>query len=120
MRISDWSSDVCSSDLISTGSVFILSFIALPSGVQWRPDDSFCVDGARIRSRGQRGTLARKPANHRPRPGGTCSTSPGRPSLSYRLSLKIGNAACRERECPEVYISVGAVYVKNKTNKKNK
>src|SRR3546814_6448758 len=73
--------------VISTGSVFILSFIALPSGVQWRPDDSLCVDGARIRSRGQRGTLARKPANHRPRPGETCSTSPGRPSLSYRLAL---------------------------------
>src|SRR3546814_14127839 len=70
-----------------SGSVFILSFIALPSGVQWRPDDSLCVEGARIRSRGQRGTLARKPENHRARPGETCPTSPGPPSLSYRLGL---------------------------------
>src|SRR3546814_3091087 len=55
MRISDWSSDVCSSDLITTSpggvtdtvpphnwpvALFILLLLALPGAVQWLPGAS--------------------------------------------------------------------------------
>src|SRR3546814_20592256 len=48
--------------------------------------------------------------DHRPDPGRL-----GRIVSVRRHDLQIGRAACRERVCPYVYISVGAVALKKKT-----
>src|SRR3546814_19683482 len=107
MRISDWSSDVCSSDL------------ARLLGCK--------ESGGRIEVLVERITspttaLAHIKASKSPKPGSTLiladdaftATMRGRQGEPFE---KIGSAAGRERVCPYVLISVVAVSLKNKKRK---
>src|SRR3546814_13945240 len=98
MRISDWSSDVCSSDLqisqrqqsavedFRDANLQIASLVAqqISGGVRWN-----------------------KPETITPTLEGVADFGGS--------ALEIGRASCRERVCQYVYISVVAVYIKNKT-----
>src|SRR3546814_17890053 len=86
LRISDWSSDVCSSDL----SPDELGFLA-------EPED--------LRDLYRRLRFGAYDPGARPR----ASSEP-------RGLRQIGRAACRERVCQYVYISVVAVTLKKTTN----
>src|SRR3546814_1763987 len=87
MRISDWSSDVCSSDLDRTSSDF--------------PAGSFPPERVRTRPAGSGGG----DAHDGPVPGDQAGAS-GRPAvLSHGRLLRdvqIGRASCRERVCQSV------------------
>src|SRR3546814_17669762 len=94
MRISDWSSDVCSSDL---GRVEWRSTVSDPiSKLSW---DDLRI----IRAVGKNGALA--PAAE--------TLGVNSSTLARRLS-KIGRASCRERVWQYVSISVVAVSLKKK------
>src|SRR3546814_11882858 len=115
MRISDWSSDVCSSDLISllwgiglqiapllkTGGT---SASLLPNAGSHLSDYTPMQSHA-SRLRAERGGV-RLPS--RPDP-------PSVPVLYPVERLKIGRASCRERVCQSVSISVVAVSLKKKS-----
>src|SRR3546814_6664823 len=92
MRISDWSSDVCSSDLVHLS--------ALVDGKS--PARSMVLDPAR------------KPATTSAGQATTALTlvSPQVHVRYDRAAHKIGSAPCRERVCQYVEISVGAVSLK--------
>src|SRR3546814_6239771 len=87
MRISDWSSDVCSSDLPSV----------------WSSADRTATKSPRISWLGIRKTAC-------PRGGGICLTEPIvgvtiRPTVLpflLKVAPKIGRASCRERVCQYV------------------
>src|SRR3546814_15519875 len=107
MRISDWSSDVCSSDLVkaltemgtlcsdwlsrwavTTMSITLAGADARPppsaaGGADFDASSAWATDGAI------------KPASAAP-----------------RRKPEIGRASCRERVCKYVWISVGGVYLK--------
>src|SRR3546814_18052695 len=93
MRISDWSSDVCSSDLDPVAlehDLHPLSVLSLPvveAGIGMRRHDTGFVGSA------AHGLVG----------GGTGG--------------EIGRASCRESVCQYVYISVVAVSLKKKTSK---
>src|SRR3546814_11906525 len=91
VRISDWSSDVCSSDLF-TRHVLV------------------CLHRGRTGRRGR--TLARAVRSHgrRPRAGRLAFVPEARQSDA--LGNQIGRASCRERVGQYVYISVVAVSLK--------
>src|SRR3546814_11392253 len=102
MRISDWSSDVCSSDLIGRAAA------------------------CRIPDRSHRSRLrpARRPCPRtlRPFPAPRCGLRPdpwrrGAPRRPLGLPSEIGRASCRERVCQYVEISVVAVSLTKKTKK---
>src|SRR3546814_17013808 len=113
MRISDWSSDVCSSDL-------------RPSAVK---RTSWLSGGAARRWPAASATEA-------VRPGGDFTACPRialirgwLPPLEcvrlYDLEaglagfIEIGRASCRDSVCPDVWISVVAVSLKKKNNRTN-
>src|SRR3546814_15228420 len=113
MRISDWSSDVCSSDLRSefrplsrsssrsrTQGVQILH---LPQLQDFRSERRRCSNRDRDLQLLDR---ARERRDNR--------TGWRR----YERSQTTGRASCRDRVCQYVSISVGAVYLKKKNNKK--
>src|SRR3546814_16291331 len=87
MRISDWSSDVCSSDLADAGP-------AMSSSARRRSRTRSCRCGCSVR----------RPAAAR-RSGARTRA---------RGCAEIGRASCRERVCQYVSISVVAVSLKNK------
>src|SRR3546814_17444112 len=97
MRISDWSSDVCSSDLLRLGLDAKL-FLRLG------------LDPTLLRRLGLDQTLFRRLGLDAPLLLGLSLDA----SLPRRLS-PIGRASCRERVCPDVYIAVVAVTLKKKT-----
>src|SRR3546814_17917644 len=105
MRISDWSSDVCSSDLMQVASasteaaprptrLWDLNFGYVIDGrdVPWKPLTVY-DDGAKTVIRFAPEVLARK---------------------APALLVKIGRASWRERVCQSVSISVVAVSLKKK------
>src|SRR3546814_10924844 len=109
MRISDWSSDVCSSDLapdvpespIETDRGKAKIFETIPN-----------LSGAHFTIRIVIENVA---------PTGCESEIVGKPVRNFGIDenfgsagLKIGRASCRERVCPIVWISVVAVTVKKK------
>src|SRR3546814_16188819 len=102
MRISDWSSDVCSSDLSSD-----VVFVPTGLGTEIRALEWLCRGGGGncSGSSGQRERDGEKIAVHE-----TC--------LSWVSFLvpgeKIGRASCRERVCQYVSISVVAGSLKKK------
>src|SRR3546814_19274633 len=99
MRISDWSSDVCSSDLAAgrlATAVGVCRQICDAVGTAGRPGDSAC----------ELELSCAVVAVRLPGPGGA---EPG------RHPLYIGRARCRERVCPYVSISVVAVSLKKKS-----
>src|SRR3546814_11894860 len=100
MRISDWSSDVCSSDLwpdrdrfvlsAGHGSMLIYSLLYLTGYARPTIDD--------IRNFRQLGSpCAGHPENFE-LPGIECTTGP----LGQGLAMEIGRASCRERVCQYV------------------
>src|SRR3546814_20449228 len=112
MRISDWSSDVCSSDLTVPASPLFAMFDVRAHHEEQpfaRHDRGRHVGcGGRPRERRQIGTgLARK----RPARAKMCG-------IACRSGLKIGRASVRERGCPDVYISVVAVSLQKKKTPK--
>src|SRR3546814_19684589 len=99
MRISDWSSDVCSSDLVA---VLENAFAKV------RPRENHAE---RIE---RRPGLDRAAADHaalRKRPRAAAG---GRARISNGDAGQIGRASCRERVCQYVSISVVAVSLKKK------
>src|SRR3546814_12301914 len=108
MRISDWSSDVCSSDLPARVSAIEL----------------LCMSASTSDSRSSRRqeawraiTLSRHPSfsfidRLRARVGASVRRYSG---CVFACAWKIGRASCRERVCQYVSISVVAVSLKKKT-----
>src|SRR3546814_16176956 len=107
MRISDWSSDVCSSDLC-TGGGEGCSAVAVAAGLAGRdrqheiPDRT--LEGAAVGM--ERQVEAEMPLREI---GG---------ELTRRLGQQIGRASCRERVCQSVYIPWVAEYLQKKTKHK--
>src|SRR3546814_16916271 len=97
MRISDWSSDVCSSDLCDAGGA------GAAVGVRVGGD----VLAARNLPAGRRGNRHGVPA-----PGG------GRPCAAGRRAVEIGRASGRERGWQYVEISGGAESITKKQKKR--
>src|SRR3546814_16044252 len=93
MRISDWSSDVCSSDLLRRG-LHGQGRVAAPEGERQEHQPQ----PARLLSRLQAGDPALSPRRPTPRPN----------------DVEIGRAWCRERGCQYVSVPVVAVELKNK------
>src|SRR3546814_2089530 len=87
MRISDWSSDVCSSDLLSTRS---------EGGA--RPAAS---GGARRRRRPRAGAECRRIGRH-DRGGAPAAELRSRQCEGEARAREIGRASCRERVCQYV------------------
>src|SRR3546814_14296009 len=104
MRISDWSSDVCSSDLVDSILIdeartpLIISGPAEDSSEMYKRVDVLLPKlGPDDYEKDEKGrTVAYTDAG---------------------LEKKIGRASCRERVCQYVEISVVAVELKQKTNK---
>src|SRR3546814_16747925 len=95
MRISDWSSDVCSSDLpcaVGARDALLLHRVEQPEAA------------VRRRARASRRRPCARPPTHR-------RQDPGRKRDADR---QIGRASCRERVCQYVEISLVAVYLKKK------
>src|SRR3546814_12001376 len=106
MRISDWISDVCSSDLPRTGSLAVAlagrgagEVTSVPAGI-----DCGTTCEAQIAT-GTAVTLTAAPAAGSRFAGweGACTEN--------------GRASCRERWCTSVYSSVVAVSLKTKNNR---
>src|SRR3546814_14209267 len=91
MRISDWSSDVCSSDLPTSGSVSAKLVMISPRAIRGS-HAAFCASVPAI-------------------------TSPWLP-IPTLVPKEIGRASCRERVCQYVSISVVAVSLKKQIIKK--
>src|SRR3546814_15155229 len=109
MRISDWSSDVCSSDLTFCAAVFCAAGFF---GAAFLAGAFFAVDFALARC-AVVAFLARS--------AGVASTCAASAAASMGLigagvdaDSEIGREACRERVCPYVLISLFAGSVKNK------
>src|SRR3546814_11501331 len=115
MRISDWSSDVCSSDL------HLLSSLRAERS---KPSVLDKADGWRLPRRLQllamTGTSWLAPCAFLPdSPNGSDSRRAAHESdrsLHREAGRKIGRASCRERVCKYVYISGVAVSLKKKKN----
>src|SRR3546814_13040224 len=105
MRISDWSSDVCSSDLAERST-----FSLCPGRPKRRS-----MKGGRPQAFGRsarsdlRGDLDR---------GRRKGLSAEAAQLKEHPMKKLGRASCRERECQEVYISDGGVSCKKKSSRR--
>src|SRR3546814_15730227 len=102
MRISDWSSDVCSSDLFEPLS-------AVFSGVA---DLRKVFDGARRRRQTGQGTLLFVDEIHRfnrAQQDGFLPYVEDGTVVLVGATTEIGRASCRERGCHDVSIWVGAV-----------
>src|SRR3546814_17193692 len=107
MRISDWSSDVCSSDLVNRRGKcpWLRGFLRL---------DSKLFDRAVVsQSRNHLISFLRELAEPGlfPRPEGLSSL--------HQQPFEIGRASCRERVCQYVSISVVAVSLKKTKKKEN-
>src|SRR3546814_18743788 len=110
MRISDWSSDVCSSDLLAQ-RIKEADFI-VPDAVKARPGGKAgCGDVQNAPAQLQEASSARP----------CCA----QPQLRHLVAApvmvldrpvldQIGRASCRERVCPYVSVSVVAVSLKKK------
>src|SRR3546814_17723576 len=96
MRISDWSSDVCSSDLGRTRPAAVRGWAGAVAGAAVR--DAVVPHAGGIRA------ALRHRARTRPR-----SRARGRRGLPRRGRREIGRASGRERVCQYVEISVVAV-----------
>src|SRR3546814_14577201 len=118
MRISDWSSDVCSSDLIKNVDEADLAIHTIVKAVSFKPvneqDNAHQCDHednapAYIRQSGKRRAAAEKGCN---RTAGRFVDS----HMRFGKYKKIGRASCRERVC-SVRVDLGGRRIsKNKRN----
>src|SRR3546814_14226864 len=112
MRISDWSSDVCSSDLTTIGT---LLFTWLRGELVGRDGQGNRYYRAKGGGRTHRDSLRRE--QRRVIYEGEVEASRVPPEWHGWLHhTKIGRASCRERVCPYVSISVVPVSLKTKTS----
>src|SRR3546814_15050579 len=114
MRISDWSSDVCSSDLEGLAHLFYVR----KSRAYLVSCKLLIVTGLKIVQivrHGRTEATTAEPASHQPDPraDGRFLVAAG----ARHLQDEIGSGSSRERVCMDGEISVAAVYVKKK--KKN-
>src|SRR3546814_11203969 len=115
MRISDWSSDVCSSDLLLELALVGLDHAEVAAMAHLQLDVLADEAAQQVRQLGQdvgkvqqarlQGLLARKGKKLAHQVGG---------AVGVLLDLQIGIAACGERVCRYLYIWVVAVTVKKK------
>src|SRR3546814_16925704 len=110
MRISDWSSDVCSSDLILAGDVRVgqplsATLTAFP-GEKFAGRITAILPSAQAQSRTLTVRAELRNPDLRLRPGmfAQVSLAPTRrePVLIPSEAVKIGRASCRERVCQSV------------------
>src|SRR3546814_20078000 len=101
MRISDWSSDVCSSDLLAQLHLIQRHRAAMRHREQLRTGQRAAVEGDRLR--------AHTPANARACANSTFSVAANSSRLTSNccarrksFTVKIGRASCRERVCKYV------------------
>src|SRR3546814_14698345 len=108
MRISDWSSDVCSSDLLADADDATLLDIGIGTGQQ---------EVAVLRALAAQDRLPRRLhiVGIEPGPSMLADAERSFAALGAELGLEIGRASCRERVCKYVSISVVAVSLKKKT-----
>src|SRR3546814_13772042 len=109
MRISDWSSDVCSSDLVCLQSHYDLPVTCCDFCIILRThvhEQHPGCDQARLQP----------PIASRPLQGDLDIVNVTLPyiAMAVNISIKIGRASCRERVCQYVSISVVAVSLKKK------
>src|SRR3546814_16394718 len=111
MRISDWSSDVCSSDLEARRLLLHQQAVELSGPASWRRSVSWPSRRRRSTRCWRSISTVRRPLRTR-----------GRHDLAQRGStlvrVEIGRASCRERVCQYGLISVGAGPLKKKKNQK--
>src|SRR3546814_20406612 len=102
MRISDWSSDVCSSDLISDGldDCYVQVIDELPVAVQLPASVVLQVVDTAPELKGATATKRPKPATLNT---GIELMAPEYVSHGEKLWVR-GTASCRERVCQYVYI----------------
>src|SRR3546814_18907789 len=109
MRISDWSSDVCSSDLLTPPGKRPMTIVA---------HEKRRASAGIGRSQAKAGRYFDQPTHDRTRTTSShiAAKNSGKPIAK---SQKNGRASCREREVQYVELSVGAVSLKKKKNKNN-
>src|SRR3546814_12045354 len=106
MRISDWSSDVCSSDLVTA-----IGFVTDRAERALAIEANHLLGGdAVVRGDQPIAGLLREAASA----PWLAHTETVEFSSMIRVGEEIGRASCRERVCPDVLISVVAVSLKNK------
>src|SRR3546814_15029825 len=102
MRISDWSSDVCSSDLFGTGGI-IVNYGTSPEGMG---DNYMSVDEPSMDPNANNALPDRVVPNETPQPVASQQAS------DKAIVTQIGRESCRERVCQSVEFSVVAVTLK--------
>src|SRR3546814_17305852 len=102
MRISDWSSDVCSSDLCAPGSTYDKTLVAtgLPFFENFYAGGARSVRGFRDNTLGPRESAPR--STYLQPLGGSLKTVGSLEMFFPTLFDKIGRASCRERVCQYV------------------
>src|SRR3546814_11909039 len=110
MRISDWSANVCSSDLQAPEEVRPVQAEALPV-----PEEALPAREEVRRAPAAAARLLLRAV--RPRPVHRQAVRVALQVLAIPAPLQIGRASCRESVCQYVSISVVAVSLKKKKNK---
>src|SRR3546814_11743457 len=100
MRISDWSSDVCSSDLHDRGT---------SARINKQPRRPAIKQRVRRREHSLINTRERKRESQRSALLEAVRLAEDEPSAERHVGSEIGRASCRERVCQYVKISVVAV-----------
>src|SRR3546814_1601197 len=114
MRISDWSSDVCSSDLIGRSNGTDVERARAATGI------ARLHRGLAVVHRNQRAQPRQPGQASRAGYGFVGSLHPRRRQGLFRQAHEIGRESIRERVCQYVSVSVVAEYVKKKKTKKTK
>src|SRR3546814_18511393 len=115
MRISDWSSDVCSSDLLTPGGTAAMQPNMPQAGIDPRTLSFFSGRGGV-----QPGALPASLAGVAGQGGVVIEDPSGVTAALHsvtREQIQIGRAACRERVCTDVSIPVVAVSLQKKHTK---
>src|SRR3546814_15070441 len=115
MRISDWSSDVCSSDLGCPQVIRIEPERQMALSVEAVGGDRYCGLWISAASCGNRCRCLSAVAQH----SKTLLLGQSHADTMHRywrLSQEIGRASCRERVCQYVYISVVAISLTKKSD----
>src|SRR3546814_19023878 len=118
MRISDWSSDVCSSDLVLIGAQAVAGSTAIGAGAQATGEVSTAIGNGAQALGGN--SFA---GGYKSRATGDYSVAIGQDAWASGylstavgwLAWEVGRASCRARVCQYGEVSVVAVTLKKKT-----